>query len=602
MSNNKFGYYDVIVVGAGHAGVEAAYAAAKRGSVTLLITISFDDIGKLSCNPAAGGVGRSQLVKDIDALGGLMGICIDKSAIHIKVLNTSKGEAVHSTRGQLDRGLYQDAVNDILTNQPNLYIIQAETAGLLINNDKIYGIQIITGDKFFADAVVLTTGTFLSSSMRHGSEKIIGGRLGAKSSDLLAANLEALLGGNLMRLRTGTPPRIDGKTVDFSKLTRVDSDNPLPYVSQWQRYEHPVQKPNYFTYTNSATHDLIRKYTHVLKEDNYEDLGPSFRYCTSLEQKVLRFHEQTHQIILEPEGLKTSEYYLKGAGLYTSYSQQTEIIRTIRGLEKAHITRSGYLVTYLAHNPKFLDCYLQTRIAGLFLAGQINGTTGYEEAAGQGIIAGINASLYAAKEPLFTLDRDESYIGVMISDITLKGVSEPYRMFTSRAENRLMLRQDNAIYRLGGYALKLGLLNKSQADLYLNNSAIVQKLRTELESNMQHGVSLFKLVGLGQLLITDLYPSCDLDIAYHLTVEAKYAPYVEKHKYTWDKIINIRDVKIPKNIDYYSIHNLSIEIKDRLHKIRPATLKDVVLIEGVTPVAIAILDLYLGVKDSNLVN
>jgi tRNA uridine 5-carboxymethylaminomethyl modification enzyme len=565
--------FDVLVIGGGHAGTEAALAAARTGARTLLVTHNVETLGAMSCNPAIGGIGKSHLVREIDALGGAMAKAADLAAIQLRILNGSKGPAVRATRVQADRALYRRAIRSILENTPGLSIFQQEIADLWIEQGELVGAITATGVRFKATSVVLTAGTFLGGRIHVGLENISGGRSGDPASNRLADRLRELM-PRVARLKTGTPPRIDAKSVDFSVMTRQDSDYPLPVMSYLGRpSDHPAQIPCYITHTNERTHELIRAaadrspmFTGLI-----EGRGP--RYCPSIEDKVVRFAARnSHQIFVEPEGLDSQELYPNGVSTSLPFDVQLEFVRSIRGFERAHLTRPGYAIEYDFFDPRDLDYSLATRaLPGLYFAGQINGTTGYEEAGAQGLIAGLNAARRARALSPWWPKRSEAYIGVMIDDLVTQGAPEPYRMFTSRAEYRLSLREDNADTRLTAVGRTLSLIDDERWAFFEAKQAAMHKggCVDETDSRLIEQVALA------------------------LEVEAKYAGYLTRQKKEVSKLERHEGTSLPTDLDYQSIKGLSNEVYQRLVEAKPLTLGQAARIPGLTPAAISLLLVHL---------
>jgi len=610
----KFG---TIVIGAGHAGCEAAYTCARMNIPTLLITHNIETIGQLSCNPAIGGIGKSQLVKEIDALDGLMAIACDQSGIQFRILNSSKGPAVKSTRTQIDRNLYKITVRQILENTPNLWIFSQECTSLIIENYQIKGITTKTGINFYAPNVILTTGTFLNGLIHVGLNNYSGGRIGDNASINLANQLKDL-NLNIGRLKTGTPPRIDAKSINFEKLTKQFGDNPTPYMSFLQQYKHPQQINCWITNTNEQTHQIIAQnlnrspiYSGVI-----ESSGP--RYCPSIEDKIHRFADKkSHQIFLEPEGLTTREIYPNGISTSLPFDVQYSLVRSIKGLENAHITRPGYAIEYDFFNPQDLKFTLETKaINGLFFAGQINGTTGYEEAAAQGLLAGINAALkFQNKESWYPL-RNEAYLGVMIDDLIMQGTIEPYRMFTSRAEYRLLLREDNADLRLTEIGYKLGLVGEFRWQQFCQKRELIEQetsklkniwiqpntkqanyLKDNLNIEITHEYNLLNLLTRPNLNYSKLNtliknPITNNKVIEQIEINAKYQGYIKRQQEEIIKHQNQEHFKLPINFNYELINGLSKEISQKLNNHKPQTLAQAKRISGITPVAISLLLIY----------
>jgi len=618
--------YEVIVIGGGHAGAEAALAAARMGASTLLLTHNIETLGQMSCNPAIGGIGKGHLVKEIDALGGLMAQAADKGGIQFRILNSRKGPAVRATRAQADRLLYKNAVRHKLENQPNLDLFQQPVTDLIIENEQVTGVVTQMDLKFRAKAVVLTVGTFLGGRIHIGMQNYQGGRAGDPPANRLAQRLRELP-FNVERLKTGTPPRVDSRSIDFSVLEEQPGDSPVPSFSfLGKATDHPRQISCYITHTNSRTHEIIRGGLDrsPMYSGSIEGTGP--RYCPSIEDKVVRFADkESHQIFVEPEGLSVNEVYPNGISTSLPFDIQLELVRSMKGFENAHITRPGYAIEYDFFDPRDLKPSLETKhISHLFFAGQINGTTGYEEAAAQGLLAAVNAVQKIRERDAWTPRRDEAYLGVLVDDLVTLGTSEPYRMFTSRAEYRLLLREDNADLRLTETGRELGLVDDERWRQFSEKREAIEREQQRLKAHLvrpadvtpEQSQTLFRdglsretralelmarpEIDYGALMqLKGVGPGVDDEkVAEQVEIQAKYAGYIDRQKMEIARTQQGAKLTLPEDFDYTRVHGLSTELKEKFSHQRPTTIGQAARIPGVTPAAISLLVIHLKRKSA----
>ena len=608
-------HYDIIVIGGGHAGTEAALAAARMGAETLLLTHNMDLLGQMSCNPAIGGIGKGHLVKEIDALDGAMARAADEAGIQFRILNASKGPAVRATRAQADRVLYRQAIRHQLQSQDNLTLFQQAVDDLLVEGDRVVGVVTQMGLTLRARAIVLTVGTFLGGKIHIGMNQYAGGRAGDPPAIALAHRLRELA-LPVGRLKTGTPPRIDGRSLDYSQMVVQPGDTPVPVFSYLGHVtDHPQQIPCFITHTTEKTHEIIRQNLHQspMYAGVIEGIGP--RYCPSIEDKIVRFADKnSHQIFVEPEGLTTHEIYPNGISTSLPFDVQVQFVRTLKGFENAHITRPGYAIEYDYFDPRGLTAFLQTKpFANLFFAGQINGTTGYEEAAAQGLIAGMNAALLVKEKPLWSPRRDEAYVGVLIDDLITRGTQEPYRMFTSRAEYRLLLREDNADLRLTEKGRELGLVSDARWRAFSEKREAIEKLNATLnetwvrvannvdlqdiiETPLQHDCKAHDVLKRPEInyehiqAIDELnLPEVSPDISLQVEIQTKYKGYIDRQLLDIERMRKYENTRLPESLDYNGISGLSAEAIQKLNHIRPTTIAHAGRISGVTPAALSLL-------------
>jgi tRNA uridine 5-carboxymethylaminomethyl modification enzyme len=613
--------FEIIVVGGGHAGTEAALAAARMGQKTLLLTHNIETIGQMSCNPSIGGIGKSHLVKEIDALGGAMGIAADEAGIQFRILNSSKGPAVRATRAQADRVLYRQAIRKRIENQPNLWVMQQAVDDLIIENDQVKGVITQLNVKIFAHAVIITVGTFLAGLAHIGKTNFKAGRAGDPPSMVLAQRLREME-FPAGRLKTGTPPRIDGRSMDYTKLVEQPGDKPTPKFSlSGENIPHPAQISCWITQTNARTHEIIREglVDSPLYTGKIEGMGP--RYCPSIEDKVVRFSARdSHSIFLEPEGLDTHEIYPNGISTSLPYEVQIELVHSIAGLENAHITRPGYAIEYDYFDPRNLKRSLETKtLENLFFAGQINGTTGYEEAAAQGLLAGINAALKIQDKEMWLPQRNEAYLGVLVDDLVTSGVTEPYRMFTSRAEFRLQLREDNADLRLTETGRRLGLIEENRWIAFVNKQEAIEKEQQRFDSTrLLPGIlpeeEAIRVLGKSierEYTLTELLRRPDVTyaalmtlpgagtavndarVAEQIEIRAKYHGYIQRQQEEVSRQAHYENTLLPRDIDYCLVKGLSNEVQQKLNQHKPETMGQASRISGVTPAAISLLLVHL---------